>query len=260
MIDNRSLGQNQGNQTASGKARARAGTEMAGPNIGQAVMGGMPTGNAVFNGAQQTIGAQNSRPGQPAYTPSNDANFPNAPAQYLPKNGNTGINGGGALDRLSTQSQPAAQRFNGKSPEDFLREQLGTISYGPEELRKLTETLKQHGLIVNTATDGGVRGRITDEESGDFWDVLDPNESQHWWTNLQGKQWRDNLVRQKPTLPGSGLIGAPRMNNVPLMNAITQRLPGFQEGDTNDTYSARLREQVMKAISNPDLVGLLGMY
>lgn len=258
-MNNRSMGQNQGNQMSPGRAtgRPRGGQAYGEPDINAAIGGGMPAGNAVFEGARQTIGARDSQPGQPAYTPPN---------------GNTGVTGGMGdpmgQRNFHVEPQPSAmpeqgvpvKRFNGASPEDFMRQSLEGIDYGPEGLGKLTDMFKQHGLIVNTALDGGVRGRVTDAQTGDFWDVLDPKESMHWWTNKTGEKWnvgnRQAKAQEGPTF-GRPI---PQFGQPNLMNAITQQLPGLQQGENSEAYSTRLREQIMKAITNPQLAALLGQY
>lgn len=109
----------------------------------------------------------------------------------------------------------------GEDPQAFIQRTLATVPYGPEGLGSLTDYFKQHGFTVNTSTDGGVRGRITNDRTGEFYDVTGPGESSDWWNNRRGTTWG-----WTPHAADTGGGGAP--GGIGAIGAGLENTPGYQ--------------------------------
>lgn len=162
----------------------RSWQERAGGGIGNT---GRPQGPLTYSPPEGSGGSD----WQSQLWPTSNGGF--GAGQRSGQGGNTGVSGYGEGGRpvpgLDTQN-----------PRDFISQMLQGVQYGPAGLGSKAADFARYGYNVNTASDGGVRGRITAPD-GSFYDVLDPNESRHWWTDLRGQNWN---VGQRQTAPAGG--------------------------------------------------------
>jgi hypothetical protein len=286
---NRSLGQNQGNQQAPGRdLRQQSYEDQPGQaDVNAAIGGGIPAGNAAFQGAKETINAQDSQPGDPAYTPPQSQAPPQAPmnpAGNMPgANGNTGIAGGMANPMAAPQQPqgpvpvPGQGKLWGTLDQNKLNDPAHAEKSAKYELLQLAKakgyTDPEHiALLLNDLKAGPNAQRWAGWEQvapgsdhleyrgqGPLAEVFKGLNKLDVYHDMEGKGgfgFQDDTPQAHAAMAAAQGGGRPFRNflQTPTAAAILGQAPQAVPGQ--DPYSTSLRESIAKALANPQLAAL----
>jgi hypothetical protein len=166
------------------------------------------------------------------------------------RSGNTGVFGNPAEVAASRQqsapgltpgasaSASTGPKFNGDD-QSVIRGILANYEYGPAGLAAAEGDLNKAGYTLEKASDGGYRGRVYRQGDNRQFDVIDPNESQRWWTDKRGTGWGFKDMGYANAGGGSApRSAAPGLGGLSTSDAVQ----AMTQGDTYNTLVQRLQQ------------------